>query len=261
MSNEQYTSTDPDAWVIFEDRALAGGFTQIPNAIVRNPDLSMQAKYLYGLLLSYAWQDTETFPGLERLRKDTGAKTETLRKYIYELVEAGVLEVKRRGRGKTNLYIFKALTYGSDNPQRGRSRQPPTGEVKTTPNGGHYEYSVDKDTVNSRRASASPPDSSDIMDDTFGFFCQLANSLEVIVTPEDRKQTSRHFKDLKRIHTPDKRELNQVMTKMLEARASGFDMSPQKALEKVRSGGKGHLRAVPDAPRKTYRMDDGSVVG
>jgi hypothetical protein len=32
------------------------GFTQLPNFILRNPELSANAKTVYSLLLSYAWQ-------------------------------------------------------------------------------------------------------------------------------------------------------------------------------------------------------------
>jgi len=121
-------SNDSTTWVEIEDAALAKGFTQIPNAITRSPNLSMQAKFLYGLLLSYAWQDPDTFPGLERMRKDTGAKVDTLRKYIQELVDARLLEVKRRGQGRTNRYVFKTIR---NIPRKGGN--------KTTPNGGHQD--------------------------------------------------------------------------------------------------------------------------
>jgi hypothetical protein len=33
------------------------GFTQLPNFILRNPDLSANAKTVYSLLLSYAWHN------------------------------------------------------------------------------------------------------------------------------------------------------------------------------------------------------------
>ncbi len=41
--------------VIIEDEALAAGFTQIPNLVLRRPDLSPGAKLTYMVLLSYAW--------------------------------------------------------------------------------------------------------------------------------------------------------------------------------------------------------------
>lgn len=121
-------STVKESWVFIEDQVLARGFTQIPNTVTRNPKLSMQAKFVYGLLLSYAWQDPDSYPGLARLREDTGAKEDTIRKYIRELVDSGLLEVVRRGMGKTNRYIFKSLNH------------PPNGEIKNTPNGVDQEH-------------------------------------------------------------------------------------------------------------------------
>ena len=38
------------------------GFTQLPNFILRNPDLSANAKTVYSLLLSYAWHNNLAFP-------------------------------------------------------------------------------------------------------------------------------------------------------------------------------------------------------
>jgi hypothetical protein len=100
---------------------------------------------------------------------------------------------------------------------------------------------------------ASPPPSQeaspDVERDTFGYFCWLAQSLEVLITPEDRKHMAKHFKDLKRLHTPTRPELHKVVSKMLEARTSGYDMSPQKALDKVRNGNQPrHLRVVSPKP-------------
>jgi hypothetical protein len=85
----------------------------------------------------------------------------------------------------------------------------------------------------SRRASASL-DATDAIEHPFRFFCTLANAFDIIITPEDRTQTARHFKDLKRKHNPTYEEMQKLIAKMLEARTSGFDMSPQKALGKVR---------------------------
>jgi hypothetical protein len=235
---------DSRSWARFEDEALAQGFTQIPNAIVRNPNLSMQAKYLYGLLLSYAWNDPDAYPGLERLRRDTGAKVETLRKYLYELSDAGVLGIERRGRGKTNLYTFKALTSTQDNPQRGWLRQPPTGVVKTTPNGGHNEYAGDKDTENSSRrdAGASP--------NYFALFTEQAKASRYPVTDEDRKELPGNLKRL--AAEQDDATMRRIVLRCLEARMRGYPLSPQRAL--IDASGGGGARA--DAPAESATPEE-----
>lgn len=107
---------DNERWAIFEDQVLASGFTQIPNLVILNPRLSMQAKYLYGLLLSYAWKDPFSFPGQKRLCKLCNVKkADTLRPYLQELHDSGVMTIVRRGQGKTNLYRFNALVASEDN--------------------------------------------------------------------------------------------------------------------------------------------------
>ena len=54
------------------------GFTQLPNFILRNPDLSTNAKTTYALLLSYAWHNNLCFPGQERLAEHMGTHVSTV---------------------------------------------------------------------------------------------------------------------------------------------------------------------------------------
>ena len=63
--NIELATTDPVA---------RGGFTQVPNFILRNPDLSAGAKVVYSMFLSYAWHNESCFPGQERLAKDLSAR-------------------------------------------------------------------------------------------------------------------------------------------------------------------------------------------
>ena len=75
------------------------GFTQLPNLILRNPDLSTNAKTTYALLLSYAWHNNLCFPGQERLAERS----------IAELEQCGLIEIERRGQGKTNFYTVNVV--------------------------------------------------------------------------------------------------------------------------------------------------------
>jgi hypothetical protein len=97
-----------------ENEALRHGFTLIPNAVLRAPNLSRDAKLLYGILLSYAWQKGSCFPGYETLMQDLRCAREALAKYIKELRTTGFVEVKRRGQGKTSIYIIKDVVGISD---------------------------------------------------------------------------------------------------------------------------------------------------
>jgi predicted transcriptional regulator len=82
------------------------GFTQFPNFILRNPELSIGAKTAYALFLSYAWNNAMCFPGQERLAKDIGMSIGSVNTFIKELESSGLIEITRRGQGKTNLYTI-----------------------------------------------------------------------------------------------------------------------------------------------------------
>ena len=45
------------------DVLTMGGFTQVPNAVLRSSELTAHAKLTYAMLLSYAWQNDYYFPG------------------------------------------------------------------------------------------------------------------------------------------------------------------------------------------------------
>ena len=82
------------------------GFTQLPNFILRNPELSANAKTAYSLLLSYAWHNALCFPGQERLAEHMGSHVSTVSRAIAELEEFSLIEIERRGQGKTNFYTI-----------------------------------------------------------------------------------------------------------------------------------------------------------
>ena len=82
------------------------GFTQLPNFILRNADLSVGAKTTYALFLSYAWHNDRCFPGQDRLATDIGMSIGSVNAFIKELEASGLIEITRRGQGKTNLYTI-----------------------------------------------------------------------------------------------------------------------------------------------------------
>jgi biotin operon repressor len=89
------------------DPVSAGGFTQVPNFLLKDPTVSANAKVVYSMLLSYAWNNNMVFPGQERMAEDIGSSQPTIARAIKELEQQGWLQVQRRGQGKTNLYILK----------------------------------------------------------------------------------------------------------------------------------------------------------
>ena len=82
------------------------GFTQLPNFILRDPAISIGAKTTYALFLSYAWHNSLCFPGQDTLAKAIGMSIGSVNAFIKELQGCGLIEITRRGQGKTNLYTI-----------------------------------------------------------------------------------------------------------------------------------------------------------
>ena len=88
------------------DPLSAGGFTQIPNFILKAKNISPGAKLCYAMLLSYAWHNECCYPGQSRLAKDMGSGQRTVVRYLSELEKKKYLKTQRRGQGHTNIYVL-----------------------------------------------------------------------------------------------------------------------------------------------------------
>ncbi len=110
---------DPN--IVVENELLRRGFTSIPNYIFGLP-ISSNAKLIYMALLSYAWTNGSCYPGLAKLCADVSLSDKPVTRAIEELSSALLLEVKRRGQGKTNLYILKDFNFTPQAPNGSESR-------------------------------------------------------------------------------------------------------------------------------------------
>ncbi len=95
---------DRNIKIIGADPRTQRGFTQIPNVILKTNQITGGAKLAYAMLLSYAMQKDQCFPGQDRLGTDIGVTRQTANQYIKELEEKGFVNIKRRGQGRSNLY-------------------------------------------------------------------------------------------------------------------------------------------------------------
>ena len=86
------------------DIVTAMGFTQVPNFLLKSKRLSSGDKMAFAMLLSYAWQNDFCFPGQKRLADDLGLSDRSVRTHLKSLEANGLLTIKRRGQGKTNIY-------------------------------------------------------------------------------------------------------------------------------------------------------------
>lgn len=144
--------------IVVEDETLQAGFTQIPNAILRRPDLSPGAKLAYMALLSYSWQRGSCYPGQETLAKDIGAGKRSVIRYLQELQDADMLRVRRRGLGQTNVYFLpkgsgtsgnaKLALQQDDSPRSAKTalQEVPETTYQEVPNLHLEEDSIEKET-------------------------------------------------------------------------------------------------------------------
>ena len=86
------------------DIATQLGWTGVPNFILESDKISIGAKLTYAMLLKYAREQDECFPGQDRLAKDMGTSRQSANTSIKELRKVGLIAVERRGQGKSNLY-------------------------------------------------------------------------------------------------------------------------------------------------------------
>jgi hypothetical protein len=126
--------------------ALRGGFVLLPRTLLHAPGLSRDAKLLYAVLLSYAWQQGSCFPGAERLQHDLGCGKNQVTRYLQELEAAGLVSRRRRGQGKTTVYTLHdppaaptpngqaAVHAAADSPEQGVQR-PRSGEPRLPKSG------------------------------------------------------------------------------------------------------------------------------
>jgi hypothetical protein len=85
------------------------GFTQVPNYVLTDTRLSFGARLTYAILLSYAWNKETCFPGQKRVAEGLGVSDRTVRTYLHELEEHGLISWKHQGPSKPNLYTIRKL--------------------------------------------------------------------------------------------------------------------------------------------------------
>ena len=95
--------------LLIEGRTRSRGFVQLPKLVLYARNLSRDAKLLYVVLLGYAWQEQRCFPGYKRLCDDLDASENMVRKYMRELEAVHLLSQRRRGQGRSNMYLLHDL--------------------------------------------------------------------------------------------------------------------------------------------------------
>lgn len=85
------------------------GFTMIENCILRNPKLSINARLLYGILVSYSFGRGNCYPGQKRLAWEMNLSTREVRDLLCELKGWGLITWKMLEFNKTNTYTIQKI--------------------------------------------------------------------------------------------------------------------------------------------------------
>ncbi len=87
------------------------GFGIIPKRVMKDTDLSIQAKGIYAYLCSYAGNKETAFPGVDLITYELGISRNTFYKYLKELKKVGYVEVykERSENGTFEKNIYKLL--------------------------------------------------------------------------------------------------------------------------------------------------------
>ena len=90
------------------------GTTSVPNLVMMDSSLSMQARFLFQCLLMHGFGKQECFPANYLLQHELGVSDRQLRRYKKELVDAGLIEIKATGRNNTYIINHQALEERAD---------------------------------------------------------------------------------------------------------------------------------------------------
>jgi hypothetical protein len=214
--------------------------TEVPNLIF-DLGLSPHAGWLYGHLKRTCGPNGKCWKATKTLAKEAKMSAGKVSEARQELEEAKLISIERPDNPKNPVEVTITDIWLKNFEHFARVQN-----MKASCS--EYEPKNKPSSKNSRRDADA---SLDIMNNPFGYYCEVAKALRVKILPEDRNQTSKHFKDLVRLDMPTEEEIKRVVSKMLEARTAGIFWSPQKALEKVRGNNVTPLRPVePARPKK-----------
>lgn len=85
---------------------ISKNYTIVPNEMLDSSQLSIQARYLYCVLLRHCGQDDSCFPSQKTLGKETNLTARQVRNILGQLIKEGVVVKKRTGWNRANTYTL-----------------------------------------------------------------------------------------------------------------------------------------------------------
>jgi hypothetical protein len=122
-----------------KDPQIPNGWAKVPHSVARDSTLTMQARLLWVILEGRQGQHTHARVSLKVLAADMGASKSSVKRWLIELTQAGLLTIKHTGR--TSMYT--ALK------QVERARQRPIRELTGEP-------STEQETLRKKKAGQPP---------------------------------------------------------------------------------------------------------
>lgn len=87
----------------------ASGFTQVPNSVLTDTNLSIHARLLYCTLLKHAWDKDFCFMTQDTLGGYLGLSSRRIRDYLKELKANDYINIHRHGYESPNFYELLVL--------------------------------------------------------------------------------------------------------------------------------------------------------
>ena len=85
---------------------LNGGFGQVSNTVLRNPELTLNEKALYCYLSTFANAENELFVGNNKIMNECNISRSTVQRHLNSLEKKQVIKRVCRGRMKSKLIIL-----------------------------------------------------------------------------------------------------------------------------------------------------------
>ena len=81
---------------------LKNGFGMVSNDVMRDPNISLKLKGLYGVLATYADKiNNQTFISVNRMALETNINESSVRRYLVEMIELKIISRTRRGKNES----------------------------------------------------------------------------------------------------------------------------------------------------------------
>jgi hypothetical protein len=100
--------TDRDE-IVFESPADQAGFVMFPNVVLMDETISVPARLLYAMLIKFAREKDNCFPGQPLLAGKLRVSDRQVRTYVKELEDVMLVRREQRGQGKSCRYVLLAL--------------------------------------------------------------------------------------------------------------------------------------------------------